>query len=103
VATAQRETILKEKEIHCGQLEKELTGLRQSRDELQTKFASEQQAAAKAQQEIKEVKANLEKQAAERARLESEWREQLNAAKAATVQKETVLKEKGISRVAANP
>ena len=90
----QTETVLKEKEARCNQLEEELAGLRQERDELRNQFAAEQQTAAKAQQEIKEIKANLENQSAERARLESDWREQLNAAKAATVQKETVLKEK---------
>jgi DNA-binding response OmpR family regulator/ribosomal protein L34E len=107
-ATGETEAVLKEKEIRCGQLEKELAGLRQARDEFQNKFAAEQQAAAKSQQEIKELqgrlsqgsaelertKAGLEKQAAERTRLESEWREQLNAAKAAAGQTEAALKEK---------
>jgi CheY-like chemotaxis protein len=104
----QTETVLKEKETRCSQLEKELAGLQQVRDELQNKFVTGQQAAAKSQQEIKELqerlhqgtaeleqtKAGLEKQAAEQTRLESEWREQLNAAKVAAGQTETVLKEK---------
>jgi len=90
----QTEAVLKEKEARCNQLEGELTGLRRERDELQNKFAAEQQTAVKRQQEIKEIKTNLEKHAAERTRLEAEWREQLNAAKAAAGQKETALKEK---------
>jgi len=108
-ATAgQTETALKETQTQCGQLEKELVGLRQVRDELQNKFTTEQQAIAKSQQEIKELrehlrqnraelehaKVGLEQQSTERTRLESEWRDQLNAAKAAASQTETALKEK---------
>ncbi len=107
-AVTKTETALKEKEARCGQLEKELGGLQQVRDELQNKFTTEQQAVAKAQQDIKELqerqrqnvaelestKAALEKQSAERTRVEGEWREQLNAAKAATGQMENALKEK---------
>ena len=80
------ETAFKEKETHNAQLEKELTGLQQSRDELQNKFAAEQQAAAKSQQEIKDLerspatsgaeleraKAGLEQETAKRTRLEGE-------------------------------
>src|SRR5208282_4327597 len=104
----QTETVIKEKEARCSQLEKELAELRQGRDELQNRLKIEQQSTAKSQQEIKEVqerlrqgtaelettKAALEKQSAERTRLESEWREQLNAAKAAASQTEATLKEK---------
>jgi DNA-binding response OmpR family regulator/ribosomal protein L34E len=104
----QTETVLKEKEARCGQLEEELAGLRQVRDEFQSKLKAEQQATAKSQQEIKELqerlcqgtaeseraKTALEQQSAERTRLESEWREQLTAAKAAASQTETALKEK---------
>ncbi len=104
----QTETILKEKEARCGQLEEELAGLRKVRDELQGKLAAEQQAIAKSQQEIKafqerqsqsaaeldRAKTALAQQSAERTRLESEWREQLNAVKAAASQTGTVLKEK---------
>ncbi len=93
-AVSQTGMVLKEKEAQCGQLEKELAGLRQVRDEFQNKLTTEQQAGAKSQQEIKELKAGLEQQSAERARLESEWREQLSAAKAAASQTETALKEK---------
>ncbi len=107
-AVTKTETTLKEKEARCGQLEKELGGLQQVREELQNKFVAEQQAIAKAQQEIKELqerqrqgvaeleraKTALEQQSAERTRLESEWREQLNAAKAATGQMEKAFKEK---------
>jgi DNA-binding response OmpR family regulator/ribosomal protein L34E len=93
-AASQTGTVLKEKEAQCGQLEQDLTGLRQVRDEFQNKLTTEQQAVAKSQQEIKELKAGLGQQSAERTRLESEWREQLNAAKAAAGQTETALKEK---------
>lgn len=104
----QTETILKEREAQCTQLEEELAGLRKVRDELQGKLAAEQQAMAKSQQEIKafqerqsqsaaeleRTKTALEQQSAERTRLESEWREQLNTAKAAASQTGSVLKEK---------
>ncbi len=83
---SQTGTALKEKETRCGQLEKELVGLQQTRDELQAKFAAEQQAVTKSQQEMKELqghlrqagadleraKASLEQESAKRARLESD-------------------------------
>jgi CheY-like chemotaxis protein len=104
----QTEKILKEKDARCGQLEKELAGLQQVCDELQTKFAAGQLAAAKAQQAARELQerlnqvntelersqANLKQLSAERARLETEWRGQLEATKATLGQKETILKEK---------
>ena len=104
----QTETVLKEKEARCGQLEEELAGLRQARDEFQNKLKAEQQAAAKSQQETKELqerlrqgtaeleraKTALEQQSADQKRLESEWREQLTATKTAAGQTETALKEK---------
>ena len=93
-AAGQTESTLKEKVAQCGQLEKELAGLQQVRDELQNKFTAEQQAVAKAQNEIKELQASLGQQAAERMHLESQWHEQLNAAKAAVSKTETTLKEK---------
>src|SRR5579859_2223417 len=93
-AASQTGSALKEKEARCGQLEKELVGLQQTRDELQDKFATGQKTAEKLQLEIKELQAGLGKQTAERMRLESEWREQLNAAKTAAGQTETALKEK---------
>lgn len=93
-AASQTGSALKEKEARCGQLEKELVGLQQTRDELQNKFATGQKTAEKLQLEIKELQAGLGKQTAERMRLESEWREQLNAAKMAAGQTETALKEK---------
>jgi DNA-binding response OmpR family regulator/ribosomal protein L34E len=93
-AAGQMEAALKEKMAQSSQLEKELAGLRQVRDELQNKFTTEQQAVAKAQHEIKELQAGLGQQAAEKIRLESEWREQLNAAKASVTRTETTLKEK---------
>ena len=85
---------LKEKETRCTQLEKELAGLQQTRDELQNKFATGQKAADKLQQEIKELQTGMGQQTAERLRLESEWREQMNAVKAAAGQTEAALKEK---------
>ncbi len=93
-AVSQTGTALKEKEARCNQLEKELVGLQQTRDELQNKFATGQKTAEKLQQENKELQAGLGQQTAERMRLESEWREQLNAAKVAAGQTETALKEK---------
>ncbi len=90
----QTETVLREREARCGELEEELAGLRWERDELQTKFVAEQQAAGKSQHELKELKTNLENQLAERVRLESEWREQLTASKAASSKLETTLKER---------
>ena len=45
-------TALKEKEVRCNQLEKELVGLQQTRDELQNKFATGQKTAEKLQQEL---------------------------------------------------
>jgi DNA-binding response OmpR family regulator/ribosomal protein L34E len=93
-ASGRLETTLKEKETRCGQLEKDLTGLQQVRDDLQNRFAAEQQSVAKAQHEIKELQAGLTQQSAERTRLESEWRAQLNAAETATGQTEAALKEK---------
>jgi chromosome segregation ATPase len=93
------ETNLKEKEAQSAQLEKDLAGLRQLRDELQNKFAAEQQATAKSRQEIKDLdgrlqqnmaelertRAGLEQESAKRTRLEAEQqnlvaaREALNA------------------------
>ena len=102
------EATLKEKEARCTQLESELAGLHQAHDEFQGKLASEQQAAAKSQQEINELqerlrqsaaeleqaKAGLEQHSSERARLESELREQLHAVKTSGGQTEAALKEK---------
>jgi DNA-binding response OmpR family regulator len=107
-ATGEAETALKENTARCSQLEKELADLQQARAELQNVSATGQQVTAKAQEEIKELQEHLrqrteeldraraaaEQQSAERARLESEWREQLNAATAATAQAETALKER---------
>ena len=44
--------------------------------------------------ELDRVKTDLDKQSAERTRLETEWREQLNAAKTAAAQTEAMLAEK---------
>jgi chromosome segregation ATPase len=107
-ATGTVETALKEKNTRCGQLEKEVAGLQQTRDELQNKFTVGQQAAAKSQLEIKELqervdqsttgleqaKSALEQQSAQQKRLELEWHEKLNAATTATGRMETALKEK---------
>jgi len=93
-AAGKLETVLKEKETRCSQLEKDLTGVQLVRDELQNKFVAEQQAVAKAQHEIKDLQASLGQQSAERTRLESEWREQLTAAKTVAGQTEAALKEK---------
>jgi CheY-like chemotaxis protein len=104
----QTETVLKEKEAQNAQLEKELAELRKAKDELQDQLATGQQAAAKAQQEVKELQERVsqgmkelersktawEQQTAERTRVEAELREQLNKAKTATGAAEAVLKEK---------
>ena len=87
--------------------EEELTGLRQERDELNSKLTTEQQAAADSRQRAKEVesrlsrnatefgraKAEQEKQSAEREHSEAEWREELNNAKARKEKLEKALAE----------
>ncbi|HEV2436889.1 MAG TPA: response regulator [Verrucomicrobiae bacterium] len=93
-AAGQTGTALKEKEVRCNQLEKELVELQEARDELQNKLVTGQKTTEKLQQEIKELQAGLGQQTAERMRLESEWRVQLKAVQAAATQTETALKEK---------
>jgi chromosome segregation ATPase len=86
---SQTESALKEKEARCGQLESELAGLRHSHEEFQGKHAAEQDAAAKAQQEVQglqeqlrqsvteleQAKAGMAQQAAERSQTESALKE----------------------------
>jgi CheY-like chemotaxis protein len=88
------EIALKEKEMRNGQLEKEVAGLQQAREELQNKLTVGQQAAEKLQHEVRELQAGLGQQTAERMRLETDWREKLNAANATAARMETNLKEK---------
>jgi DNA-binding response OmpR family regulator len=107
-ATGMAEGLLKERDARCGQLEKELAGLQQAREELQNKFNAGQQTAGKLQQEVNELqerarqttaelqqaKTALEQQSAQQARSESEFQNQLNKAKAAAGMAEALLKEK---------
>jgi len=51
---------LQEKEKQCGQLETELTGLRQVRDELQSKFAADQQAFSDFHKDFEHLQSQLE-------------------------------------------
>jgi len=98
----QAETVLKEKETRCSRLEEELAGARKLYEQLQNKSTAEQQVSTtKTQQQIKQLQAELERatadlaqQSAERKRLESEWHEQLHAAKTAGGQAERIFKEK---------
>lgn len=78
-------------------LERELTRLRETQDQLTSRTTAEQNAAADFKQqaeqlesrlgvltaEIARLKSELENQAAERQRFEAEWQQQLNTAKAA--------------------
>jgi DNA-binding response OmpR family regulator len=89
----------KEKEMRCGQLEKEVAGLQQAREELQGKLAAGQQVAEKLQHEIKELQVGLGQQTAEKMRLETEWRGKFEAAAATAVRTETALKEKSTQNV----
>src|SRR5712692_10303360 len=90
---------LRQEEVeHNKRFEEELVALRQARGELSAKLATEQQEAAASRRrgeelehrlrengnEVERIKAELHKQAEERAGVESQLREQLNAAKAAT-------------------
>ena len=93
-ASSAAESAFKEKEARCGQLEKELAGLQQAREDLQNRFTAGQQTTEKLQHEIKELQNGLGQQAAEKARLESEWREKINAANATVGQAEAALKER---------
>ena len=106
-AAEQAEAALNEKIAQCSHFENELASLRQVRDELHGKLAAEQQAAAEFRlrneelegrlrdnaAELERVKAELEKQAAEQARLESSWREQLSTAQTAATRAQEALKE----------
>ncbi len=106
-AAEQAEAALKEKVAQCSQFENDLAGLERVRDELGSKLATEQRSAAESRQrseelevrlresaaELERVKADRDKQAEEQARLESELRSQLDAARAAAEQAETALNE----------
>jgi PAS domain S-box-containing protein len=87
--------------------EEELANLRREHEELNQKLAAEQKAAAESKQRAKEVasrlsrnaadsdraRTGLEKENAERERVDAEWREQLDAAKALKTRLETSLAE----------
>ncbi|MFO1477104.1 MAG: response regulator [Verrucomicrobiota bacterium] len=85
---SQAESALKEKEARCGQLESELSGVRQSQQEFQSRQAADQEALAKAQNEVKDLHEWLEQSLAE-----------AEQAKAANTQSESALKGKE-SRIA---
>jgi len=104
-AARHAEAALQEKTAQCSHVESQLAILEQLRDELGGKLTAEQQAAAKSRQrgeelesrlqesatELERVRAEYDKQAEEQARLESELRAQLDAAKAAAEQAEAAL------------
>ena len=106
-AAAQAETELEEKAAKCTEFEQELVGLRHTRDELDARLKSEQQAAAESKQrnsdlekqlrqnagELEQVRAAASKHAAEHERLEFEMRAQLESARTAAARAETSLKE----------
>jgi chromosome segregation ATPase/CheY-like chemotaxis protein len=106
-AAGQAEAALKEKSAQCSEFETKLATLEKVRDELGGKLATEQKAGAESRQrseelenrlndsaaELERVKAEHEKQAEEQARLESELREQLDAARAAAGAAEAALNE----------
>jgi DNA-binding response OmpR family regulator/chromosome segregation ATPase len=96
----------KQAQDRCRQLEKELADLRQAREELGGKFSQEQQATAESRNQIKELegqldsksaelaraKADWENQSKQRASLESDLRQQLEAATATRKQTDTAHK-----------
>jgi chromosome segregation ATPase/CheY-like chemotaxis protein len=106
-AAEQAEAALKEKASQCSQFEVQLATLERLRDELGGKLATEQQAAAESKQrsqdlekrlqesaaELERVKAERDNQAEAQARLESELRSQLDAAKASAEQAAAALNE----------
>lgn len=101
------EAAYKDKAAQCSQFETQLANLEQLRDELGRKLAAEQESAAASKQrseeleqrltesaaELDQVKAEHQKQADERSRLEAELREQLEAARTAARQAEAALNE----------
>jgi chromosome segregation ATPase len=107
LAASQAEAALKEKSAQCTQFEAQLATLEKLRDELGDKLATEQKAGAESRQrgeelenclresvaELDRVKAERDKQVEEQARLESELRAQLEAAKTAAGQAEAALNE----------
>src|SRR6266700_1514765 len=113
-AAAERaEGALKGKAAQCTQVEHDLASLRQARDELNGKLTAEQQAAAQSRQrgeelenrlresaaELERFKAERDNHAAEQARLESQLRAQLDAAKGAAARAEASLEEEAARNV----
>lgn len=107
LAAGHAEAALKEKAAQCTQFETQLATLEKLRDELGDKLATEEKAGAESRQrseelenrlresaaELDRVKAERDKQVEEQARLESELRAQLDAAKTAAGQAEAALNE----------
>jgi chromosome segregation ATPase len=103
VATRQTETAHQYTQARAAQLEQELAGLRQVREELNSKFAKEQQVSVESGHRVQELenhlsqrtadleraKADYEKQSKDRDRLEADLRQRLESAHAATRQTET--------------
>jgi CheY-like chemotaxis protein len=100
IASGQSQGLLKDKEARCAQLEEQLAGIRRERDEFEGKWTAEQQAAATAQQETRDLRDQIarlttdltqaksieEQQAADRTRLESEIRSLTEAEEALRVE-----------------
>src|SRR6266568_3367351 len=113
-AAAERaDAALKQQAAQCAQVENDLVSLRQARDELNGKLTAEQQAAAQSHQrgeelenrlhqsaaELERFKAERDNHAAEQARLESQLRAQLDAAKGAAARAEASLEEEAARNV----
>src|SRR6266542_1340654 len=96
-AAEKAEAAYQQEAARSREVEEELAGLRQMSDELNGQLAAAQQAAVESMRhrealemrlrasaaELERVQGELQKHSGERVELESEWRERLNAAKAA--------------------
>ena len=107
-ATLQAQTAREERAARCKQLEDEMAGLRRNHDELESQFNTNRDAALVSEQKIAELQTQLQhainelqstrsaaaSDAADRARVESELREQIIAANLAADKTSAALKEK---------
>jgi DNA-binding response OmpR family regulator len=107
-ATLQAQTAREERATRCKQLEDEIASLRRNHDELETQFNINRDAALRSEQKIVELQTQLQhatnelqstrsgasSDAADRARVESELREQIIAANLAADKTSAALKEK---------
>src|SRR5262249_57905802 len=75
-AAKQGQEAHKQAQSRCGQLEEELAGLRQAREQLNTQFTKEQQTTAESGKRVKELEAQVGQRAAELERAKSELEKQ---------------------------